>query len=132
MPTPILFLYNIDKEKENAIRRSCMKLKIKVHNVDKSQQYVKIADLLMQPSQKDEIVTDDRFDDEMLLFANFTGDILGKTLKVIPRVFLKATLTEHNINWNSYRLYSEIKQEHEYYLKLAQDKKLAQENSNNQ
>ena len=58
------------------------------------------------------------FDDPMLVFAGFTGTKLNQFLNAmykqkIPRVNLKAMLTEHNVNWDSVTLHDELAKEHE-------------------
>ena len=54
----------------------------------------------------------------LLVFAGFTGAKLNQFLNAmykqkIPRVNLKAMLTEHNVNWDSVTLHDELAKEHE-------------------
>ena len=58
------------------------------------------------------------FDDPMLVFAGFTGQKLDQFLNAmrkqkIPRINLKAMLTEHNVQWDSVTLHDELAKEHE-------------------
>ena len=57
------------------------------------------------------------FTDEMLVFCGFTGQLLDTFLlefkkNRIPRIALKAVLTEQNLLWNSYALHDELAKEH--------------------
>ena len=56
--------------------------------------------------------------EEVLVMKNFTGSDIDELLihmkKVgVPKVALKAVLTESNSQWTFYQLYQEIKKEHE-------------------
>lgn len=56
--------------------------------------------------------------DEMLVLHNFAGRRLDELLlnlrkAGVPKIALKAMVTEHNIHWSFYRLYEELREEHE-------------------
>ena len=56
--------------------------------------------------------------DEMLVMHGFTGRridelLLGLREAGVPKVELKAVVTESNAGWTFYHLYEEIKEEHE-------------------
>ena len=58
------------------------------------------------------------FNDPMLVFAGFTGQKLDQFLNAmrkqkIPKINLKAMLTEHNVKWDSMTLHDELAREHE-------------------
>ena len=66
--------------------------------------------------------------EEVLVLKNFTSqdiDVLLQHIKKagLPRIALKAVLTESNSKWTFYQLYQEIKEEHEVMSGRAASKK---------
>lgn len=54
---------------------------------------------------------------EMMVFRNFSSGRLDQLLlnlrrAGVPKISLKAVLTEHNSKWTFYKLYEELKEEH--------------------
>ena len=113
-------LYNLSGDKGRKIRMLCMKQKLKIKAVDPSQYGEKIGALAgIAGMELTGIPYDeDTFADEMMVLVDFSDQTLNrflsgfKTLK-IPRVDLKAVLTETNCQWTSIELHQEIAKEHE-------------------
>lgn len=126
MSNPTILFYNLDNETGRRLKLVCLKHKIRIKTVEKSQYALPIgciAGLLPDTSSNNsdaspqEIPASD-FSDEMLVFCHFTNALLDTFLlefkkNRIPRIALKAVLTEQNIYWNSYVLHEELKREHE-------------------
>lgn len=139
MANPMILFYNLDNEKGKKLKYLCLKHKIKIRNVEKTQYSTPIGNLAglpvpsvvpeasddqdsdMNPSGSHEAATampQQDFTDEMLVFCGFTGQLLDTFLlefkkNRIPRIALKAVLTEQNLLWNSYVLHDELAKEHQ-------------------
>lgn len=64
--------------------------------------------------------------EEMLVLKDFTGPRMEQLLQMlrragVPRIALKAVLTETNVDWTFYELYQEIRKEHEF-MKASREK----------
>ena len=69
----------------------------------------------------------DVIEEEMLVMKDFSDRRLNELLMQmrkagIPRIALKAVVTEHNVNWTFRALYKEIKEEHEQMSGSAKPK----------
>lgn len=69
----------------------------------------------------------DVIEEEMLVMKDFSDRRLNELLMQmrkagVPRIALKAVVTEHNVNWTFRALYKEIKEEHEQMSGSAQTK----------
>ena len=127
-----ILLYNLHSPAIcNKIKFLCIQGGIHIRVVDKSQYHVPVGMLAF--GKKEDIESYDcsktsesskssetniSFDDPMLVFAGFTGTKLDQFLNAmrkqkIPRINLKAMLTEHNVNWDSVTLHDELAKEHE-------------------
>lgn len=120
--TPTILIYNI---KDARIRRILQMLSVKsgirIKSVDSSQYAMKISDVLEGKNQAQDIARGDEtqtetFDEPMMVFANVSGPALNRFLgqmakNKIPRISLKAMLTDTNATWNSVELYKELKEE---------------------
>ncbi len=123
--TPTILLYNMTNPR---IRRTLQMLSIKsgirIKSVDPDQYGMTIGDLLNGNAkigiQVDASATDaqerETFDEAMMVFAGVSGPAINQFLGMmaknkIPRVSLKAMLTETNASWNSVELYKELKEE---------------------
>lgn len=123
MANPMILFYNLDNETGRKLKFVCLKLKIKIRTVDKSQYGTPVGTLagISLPDTDEDtpksIPTQD-FTDEMLVFCGFSDQLLDKFLlelkkNRIPRIALKAVLTEQNIHWDSYTLHDELQKEHQ-------------------
>ncbi len=122
MANPVILFYNLDNEKGRKLKLICLKHKIKIKVIEKAQYSSAIgalaglSDLPVPVTPQDVPETD--FSDEMIVFHNFDNRLLNTFLlefkkNSLPRVDLKAVLTEHNRTWNSYHLHNELSTEHE-------------------
>lgn len=64
--------------------------------------------------------------DEMLVMHGFTGRridelLLGLRKAGVPKVELKAVVTESNAGWTFYHLYEEIKEEHQRMTQMGKE-----------
>lgn len=64
--------------------------------------------------------------DEMLVMHGFTGRridelLLGLRKAGVPKVELKAVVTESNAGWTFYHLYEEIKEEHQRMMQMGKE-----------
>lgn len=69
----------------------------------------------------------DVIEEEVLVMKDFSDRRLNELLMQmrkagVPRIALKAVVTEHNVNWTFRALYKEIKEEHEQMSGSAQPK----------
>ncbi len=121
MANPVILFYNLDNEKGRKLKFLCLKYKIRIKNVRKDQYSETLTALLTDKSTAapTEFTPDSvkDFSDEMLVFCGFTGQMLDSFLgefskNKIPRIALKAVLTEQNASWDSYRLHTELDAEH--------------------
>ena len=68
------------------------------------------------------------FSDEMLIFAGLTGERIDefltsmKSMK-LPKIDLKAMVTEYNATWSSFELHQALTEEHEAVMKTLRNKK---------
>lgn len=65
--------------------------------------------------------------EEMLVLKQFSGRrldelLLGLRRAGVPRIALKAVVTEQNASWPFYKLYQELRQEHEAVHRAAEGK----------
>ena len=112
-----VLLYNIDDKKaRSAIQLIAVQMKVRVRAVSPSQYRMPLGLLAFGQA---EYLTEDSagFDDAMLVFAGFSGGRLNEFLsqmakKRVPKIDLKASLTEHNAVWDSISLHDELVKEH--------------------
>lgn len=128
--TPLILFYNLSNEKGKKIRLICLKLHIRIKQVDPVD-YAKpigmLAGIKDFPAPQDDasFSSDPKrkaFTDEMLVMKDFDGRLLDRFLlemrrAKIARVSLKAVLTPDNITWNSFALHDELQKEHEAMTK---------------
>lgn len=124
MANPTLLFYNLDNETGKKLKFLCLKHKIKIRAVEKSQYSAPIGSLIGLLSPEDTAdkegtyANQQDFDDEMLVFCGFSNQLLDAFLlefkkNRIPRIALKAVLTEQNLLWNAYALHDELEKEHQ-------------------
>ena len=113
---PVLLMYNLDNEKGRLIRAICLRLKIRIQNVNPAE-FGQPVGALAGLSPRLDAACESPFADEMLLFVNFSNPLLDRFLtesrKARASVALKAVLTPTNAAWTSAQLHNEISREHE-------------------
>ena len=118
---PTILIYNLtDRKRKNKIQAFCGMHGIRVKSVSKDD-YSRPIRTLFEASP--EVQNDDNkdeplesFGDEMLVMCQLGRQmdlLLNYLRKEKVRIPLKAVLTPVNQEWNSVRLYQEIKSEHE-------------------
>lgn len=131
MANPVVLFYNLDNETGRKLKLVCLKRKIKIKAVPKDSYSAAIGTLVGFPNlpapATPEDVPEEDFADEMLVFHNFTDKLLDEFLmefrkNSIPRVNLKAVLTEYNIGWNSYHLHHELSSEHKAMTERSKER----------
>lgn len=118
MKQPVLLCYNLSGEKMQKIRLAAMRLKIRVHPVEKDEYAQTVAALCGLEEKTDAAYVGAGFEDEMLVMANFPAGMMNAFLGLFRRmgiapVALKAMLTPTNAAWNSEKLHAEIAGEHQ-------------------
>ncbi|MDD4370051.1 MAG: DUF3783 domain-containing protein [Anaerostipes sp.] len=118
-----VLLYNIsDKKRALDIRMILMPLKVRIKNVA-SKDFIQPLGYILGLDDFEAIELSEKespFTDEMMVLAGFTDydiDFLIRGFRKlkIPGIPLKAVLTETNREWDSYRLYGDLKKEHESF-----------------
>ena len=117
---PTILIYNFtDRKRKNKIQAFCGMHGIRVKSVSKDDYARPIRTLFETlPEEQTDDKTEDieSFDDEMLVMCQLGRQmdlLLNYLRKEKVRIPLKAVLTQVNQEWNSVRLYHEIKSEHE-------------------
>ena len=92
-----LLLFNMDESKVALIRTLCANLNVKLIKIYRYR--------------------GEDFTMEMMILCGFKPDELDAFLQAyremgIPPVWLKATVTPHNLNWSAAQLYRELAEEH--------------------
>ena len=116
-----ILLYNIkDKKRAMDIRRVLMPLKIRIKTISPDEFAHPIGYLLGLSGYEasDAPAQDYFFEDEMMIMAGFTSYdidqlIRGFHKRIIQGIPLKAIVTPHNQEWRSFKLYGDLKKEHE-------------------
>lgn len=125
MNTAEIYLYNLKTKKGEEITTLCDTLKIAYKHVVKKEYALTLGVLtgiypVTHPSKATTIALD--ITEEALFFKGFTSEMIGDFLKAyntkgIATIPLKATLTAHNISWNSFQLIDELRREYHEFQK---------------
>ncbi len=114
-----ILLYNLKNDKGVQIRRICSPLHISCRDVEPSEYMELIGALAGMPGFpcRQQSVSPVTFSEEMMIFCGFSNDDIYQFLAQykaagITPVWLKASLTPNNIQWNSIELHKELSEEH--------------------
>lgn len=106
--------------KVNQLKGVLVRLGIRIKNIEPEQVTQKVGYLAGLDGFEEQETEGElpEIKEEVLVMKNFTGSDIDELLihmkKVgVPKVALKAVLTESNSQWTFYQLYQEIKKEHE-------------------
>ncbi|MGN0257872.1 MAG: DUF3783 domain-containing protein [Bacteroides sp.] len=117
---PALYLYEVDKAKEQQIHHLASGMGIKVHQVLPADYLQPIGVLLALPGFERMPMRygGPLLSDEMMLMSDFDDTLLSRFLSAyrhasIPPIYLKAGVTPHNIFWTSLQLHQELQEEHQ-------------------
>lgn len=118
---PTILIYNFtDRKRKNKIQAFCGMHGIRVKSVSKEdyarpiRTFFEAAPEVQRDDSAQELL--ESFDDEMLVMCHLGRQmdlLLNYLRKEKVRIPLKAVLTQVNQEWDSVRLYHEIKSEHE-------------------
>ena len=116
MKPPVICLFNLHGERANQIRLLAMRYTIRVRAVKTEEFGQTLAALCGIEPLAVPVPAVIPFDEELLLLANFTSELLNAFLlgfkqANIPSVSLKAILTETNMSWNAVTLYGQLAEE---------------------
>lgn len=121
-----ILLYNLtDAKTRNLIKGISVQLGIRIKTIEPSQYQIPLGLLAFgsKEDQRDYLIEESEanigFEEPMLVFAGFTNRRLDQYLKLmaknkVPRISLKAILTEHNAVWDSKALHDELVKEDAY------------------
>ena len=114
-----ILLYNLKTDKGEQIRRICAPLHISCQDVEPSEYMELIGALAGMPGfpRRPQTASPFTFDDEMMIFCGFSNDDIYHFLAKykaagIAPVWLKASLTPNNMQWNSIEIHKELGEEH--------------------
>ena len=117
-----LLLYNLENEKGKQIEKICSSLHIGILHVKPEEYLEQIGSLAGYPgfTKKGTPLSQAVLTDEMILFCEFIPKEIYSMLDAfrkanIVSVDLKASLTQHNVHWNSLQLYQELLGEHKAF-----------------
>lgn len=118
-----IYLYRIDDpETIKNIQFMAIRLNIRVKRITADMAGYKVGYITGLNGYTDMVSTED-FEvphEQMMLMQNFTSSRIDQLLAFfrtagIPRIPLKAMLTEHNKDWFFYELYEELKKERDAF-----------------
>lgn len=134
-----ILLYNLNNAGiRSNIKFISIKLGIHIKTVEPSEYKMPLGFLAFgTKEQQAQYLTDDgtpAFDESMLVFAGFTNRKLDQFLQLmkkhrVPRIPLKAIMTEHNATWDSVMLHDELAKEDAYMTQQAKGTAQAEETS---
>ena len=111
-----LLMYNISPEKSRKIKAIALQLGFRIRVV-KPEEFGQSVGCLAGLPEMEVQGEKQVFTDEMLVLCGVEGPAFHSFLAQIRSknapVTLKAVLTEHNAAWTSFKLYENLKQEHE-------------------
>ena len=117
--TKKLLIFNMDESKVSLIRTLCENLHIRLIKIYRPQYGETVGALAGIPIFRlsNQPYRGEDFTQEMMVMCGFSSEELDAFLKSyrdagIPPVWLKATVTPHNMNWTAAQLYRELSEEH--------------------
>lgn len=118
----MVLLYNIEeKQLQKKYQMLCLKLGLRVKMVAKEQFKEPVGALAGAKDVPFKGITyeGEAFEEPMMILKLYSNQKLDQFLsgirkEGIPKIDLKAMLTEYNKGWDSFQLYEELKKEHEY------------------
>ncbi len=116
------------KKHEMMMKSVLVRMGVKIRNVRPDQVMETIGYLAGMPGFEGQKKTDEplpAITEQMLVMKDFTGSRIDTLLYQlrragVPKIALKAIVTEHNCEWSFYKLYEELKEEHRLMTQQAQ------------
>ncbi len=113
-----VLLYNFSSSRLKLVRKALSAIGCSVRTVMKKEYAQPIGYLagVENYSFTNKQLSEKGFDEEMLVMCGFGSEMIDVLISALKKsgvgsVPLKAVVTEHNINWDSVKLYNEIKAE---------------------
>lgn len=120
MRETVLYYNPKPSKKSDMVKGVLICLGMRIRNISADQVHQKVGYLAGLPGFEAEDPTGEQpvIEEEVMVLQGFSDQRLNEllyTLKKaeVPRVNLKAVLTENNRGWSFYELYEELKREHE-------------------
>lgn len=123
MKRETIYLYWVDDPQIiKTIQFMAVRLKVRVKRITEEMTGLKVGYIAGLEGYTDEI-TNEEFavpQEQVMLLQNFTDRKIDQLLSLfraagIPRIALKAMLTDYNKDWYFYQLYEELCREHESF-----------------
>ena len=116
------------KKHEVMMKSVLVRMGVKIRNVKPDQVMETIGCLAGMPGFEEQEKADGPLPvipEQMLVMKDFTGSRIDTLLYQlrragVPRIALKAIVTEHNCGWSFYKLYEELREEHRLMTEQAQ------------
>ena len=115
------------KKHEMMMKSVLVRMGVKIRNVKPEQVMETIGCLADMPGFQERKNVDEPLPvipEQMLVMKDFTGSRIDTLLYQlrkagVPKIDLKAIVTEHNCGWRFYKLYEELKEEHRLMTEQA-------------
>ena len=115
------------KKHEMMMKSVLVRMGVKIRNVKPEQVMETIGCLAGMPGFPEQAKVEEPLPvipEQMLVMKDFTGSridtLLSQLRKAgVPKIALKAIVTEHNCGWSFYKLYEELKEEHRLMTEQA-------------
>lgn len=126
-----MLLYGLEKKKEEAVKKLCLQLGIKVKHISPEQFHLPVGMLSVirnagtanSPYRMPPLANPapSEIPEEMMIMDGFSSERMERFLERMKKmgisgIALKAVVTEFNKNWDSVQLYRELKTEHEKFI----------------
>lgn len=118
----VLYYNQTSGQKASLVKSVLVRMGIRIKNISPGQVTQKVGYLAGLPGYEEEEKMADQpvIEEEILVMKGFTSSRIDGLLyelrrAKVPKIELKAVLTESNCSWTFYELYQEIKKEHESF-----------------
>ena len=123
MKKETIYLYRVDDPQTvKTIQFMAVRLKVRVKGITEEMTGLKVGYITGLEGYTDEITSEEFAvpQEPVMLMQNFTDRKIDQLLSLfrtagIPRIALKAMLTDYNKDWYFYQLYEELCREHESF-----------------
>ncbi len=125
IPMEAVFYYApTPSDKESALRALCARLGIRFKTIAADEAGQKLGALVGLPGFTADAPPADALADELLILHRFADRKIDAFLAAmrkaeIPRIALKAVVTEHNAEWSLTALAAELQREHDEFARYA-------------
>lgn len=126
MQEAIVLCYNLSPERTQQVSGLAKSADITPRIVEKTEYHQPIGALCGMMPMEENLYEGEGFEEEMLLMAFLEKGMLTKFLDSFrdtgtASIPLKAMLTETNSKWDSVALYTELREEYEYFRRMQEN-----------